>query len=577
VRYAWQISLYSGLLLLAGCASYPLKTTPSSPQQPIAKVSAVKATIPKPPSAVLGSLLPKHGLVVPEQIATTGQAHFDVSVNNLPARQFFLALAKGAPYNVVVSRGVSGRITLHLKNVTLSEVMQTVERVYGYTYNKIGNTWIVLSNEIQSRIFHINYLDIVRKATSKTRVTSGQTTNADTAGLYGVGGIGGLYGGGGGYGGLGGRSGQSGGRPLVAGSSVTTKSKSNFWKSISTALKAIVGSKGGSKVVINPSSGVIVVRAMPRQLQEVGRFIHAVQNNVNREVIIEAKILEVTLNHSFQSGINWSQLMKAGSSGSVLIGQVAGQSLFNTGESSLQGLPITVQPNPSNPLLGFPTSAFGGTFAAALNLGDFNAFIELLKGQGAVHVLSSPRMATINNQDAIIKVGHDEFFVTSVNSNTIAGTATTSSSNINLTPFFSGVALDVTPQISAKGWVTLYIHPTVSKVTDQNKIITVNGQQNNLPLAFSSVRESDSIVRARSGQVVVIGGLMKKEVRNQTYSVPLLGDIPMLGYLFRQQKQLIERTELVILLKPIVVGDGDVWAHYTRERRAAAARLKPGS
>jgi len=517
--------------------------------------------------------------VVPGRIIATGKARFDVSVNNLPARQFFLALAKGAPYNMVVSRGVRGRITLHLKNVTLSEVMQTVERVYGYTYNKIGNTWIVLSNEIQSRIFHINYLDIVRKATSKTRVTSGQTTNADTAGLYGIGGIGGLYGGGG-YGGLGGRSGrsgQSGGRPLVAGSSVTTKSKSDFWKSISTALKAIVGRKSGSKVVINPSSGVIVVRAMPRQLQEVGRFIDAIQNNVNREVIIEAKILEVTLNHSFQSGINWSQLMKAGSSGSILIGQVAGQSLFNTGESSLQGLPITVQPNPSNPLVGFPTSAFGGTFAAALNLGDFNAFIELLKGQGAVHVLSSPRMATINNQDAIIKVGHDEFFVTSVNSNTIAGTATTSASNINLTPFFSGVALDVTPQISSKGWVTLYIHPTVSKVTDQNKVITVNGQQNDLPLAFSSVRESDSIVRARSGQVVVIGGLMKKEVRNQTYSVPLLGDIPLLGYLFRQQKQMVERTELVILLKPVVVGEGDVWAHYTRERRAAAERLKPGS
>ena len=557
------------VLALAGCAGHPVeKSRPS--RAPAAN------TIAKPPASILGALLPRSGPVVPGQIAVTENTRFEVSANDLPARQFFLALAKGAPYNMVVSRGVSGRVTLHLKNVTLPEVMQTVEQVYGYAYRHIGNTWIVLPNRMQTRIFHINYLDIKRKATSKTRVTSGQTTNADTAGLYGGYGGGGLYGGYGGGGRLGGRGTGAGRRPLVAGSSITTTSKSDFWKSIGAALKAIVGTAEGRKVVLNPNSGVIVVRAMPRQLREVGRFINKVQGSVNREVIIEAKILEVTLSHGFQSGINWAALMQAGSGKNILLGQVGGQNLFNTGFSSLQGLPITVQPNPAQPLSGFPTAAFGGTFAAVLNLGDFNAFIELLKNQGAVHVLSSPRMATINNQDAIIKVGHDEFFVTRVNSNTIIGAATTSASNINLTPFFSGVALDVTPQISANGWVTLYIHPTVSKVTDQNKIITVNGQQNNLPLAFSSVRESDSIVRARSGQVVVIGGLMKKEVRNQTYSVPLLGDIPLLGNLFRQKRQLVSRTELVILLKPIVVGEGDAWARYTREQQAAAARLQSG-
>lgn len=567
MKSGWKIPLLVlPALVLVGCAGHPVaKSRPSRIPE--------SAPVAKPPAAILGALLPRSGPAVPGQITVTKNARFEVSANNLPVRQFFLALAKGAPYNLVVSPGVSGRITLHLKNVTLPEVMQTLELVYGYAYNHIGNTWVILPNRMQTRIFHINYLDIKRKATSKTRVTSGQTTNADTAGLYG--GSGGRYGGS--YGGTGrGGSAISGRRPLVAGSSITTTSKNDFWKSIGTALKAIVGTVKGRKIVLNPNSGVIVVRAMPRQLRLVGRFINKVQGSVNREVIIEAKILEVTLSHGFQSGINWAALMQAGSGKSILIGQVAGQDLFNTGLSSLQGLPITIQPNPANPLSGFPTSAFGGTFAAALNLGDFNAFIELLKSQGAVHVLSSPRMATINNQAAIIKVGHDEFFVTSVNSNTITGTATTSASNINLTPFFSGVALDVTPQISAKGWITLYIHPTVSKVTDQNKIITVNGQQNDLPLAFSSVRESDSIVRARNGQVVVIGGLMKKEVRNQTYSVPLLGDLPLLGNLFRQKRQLVSRTELVILLKPIVVGKGDTWIHYTREQQAAAARLQSG-
>ncbi len=567
MKSGWKIPLLVlPALVLLGCAGHPVAESPPS--------RTPSATVAKPPASILGALLPQSGPAVPGQIAVTENTRFEVSANNLPVRQFFLALAKGAPYNLVVSPGVSGRITLHLKNVTLPEVMQTLELVYGYSYNHIGDTWVILPNRMQTRIFHIDYLDIKRKATSKTRVTSGQTTNADTAGLYGRGGSGG----GGRYGGSGrlGGGAASGRRPLVSGSSITTTSKNDFWQSIGTALKAIVGTAGGRKIVLNPNSGVIVVRAMPRQLRIVGRFINKVQGSVNREVIIEAKILEVTLSHGFQSGINWAALMQAGNGKSILIGQVAGQNMFNTGLSSLLGLPITVQPNPANPITGFPTSAFGGTFAAVLNLGDFNAFIELLKSQGAVHVLSSPRMATINNQDAIIKVGHDEFFVTSVNSNTITGTATTSASNINLTPFFSGVALDVTPQISAKGWITLYIHPTVSKVTDQNKIITVNGQQNDLPLAFSSVRESDSIVRARSGQVVVIGGLMKKEVRNQTYSVPLLGDLPLLGNLFRQKRQLVSRTELVILLKPIVVGGGDTWIRYTREQQAAAARLQSG-
>src|SRR5690606_973046 len=162
-----------------------------------------------------------------------------------------------------------------------------------------------------------------------------------------------------------------------------------------------------------------------------------------------------------------------------------------------------------NPVPNLDGEGFGGVFGIGIDTTDFDAFIELLQTQGRTQVLSSPRTTAVNNQKAVIKVGNDEYFVTSIGSQTTTGTATNTSSQIQLTPFFSGIALVVTPQISATGEVILHIQPTVSEVTDQTKTFTVSGRTESVPLAFSSVRQSDSIVRARSGQVVVIGGLMR--------------------------------------------------------------------
>jgi len=206
----------------------------------------------------------------------------------------------------------------------------------------------------------------------------------------------------------------------------------------------------------------------------------------------------------------------------------------------------------------------------ALNIGDFNAFVELLEQQGDTRVLSSPRVATLNNQKAVIKAGSDEFFVTEVRSNTVTGTAATTSRDVTLTPFFSGVALDVTPQISAAGEVILHIHPTVSEVTDQRKDLTVSGETDSLPLAFSEVRESDSIVKAKSGQIIAIGGLMRNSSKKLNYSTPWFGKIPGLKRLFGSSRETETKTELVILLRPIVVDDDDDWQNLIQP---AADRL----
>ncbi len=205
------------------------------------------------------------------------------------------------------------------------------------------------------------------------------------------------------------------------------------------------------------------------------------------------------------------------------------------------------------------SQSIGGAFALAFDTGDFNAFVELLESQGDTRVLSSPRIATLNNQKAVIKAGTDEFFVTDISSNTVTGTAATTSRDVTLTPFFSGIALDVTPQISADGEVILHIHPTVSEVTDQTKALTVSGETDELPLAFSEIRESDSIVKARSGQIIAIGGLMRNSSRRQEFSTPGLGRIPGLRRLFGSTREVETKTELVILLRPIVVDDDEDW------------------
>ncbi len=196
-------------------------------------------------------------------------------------------------------------------------------------------------------------------------------------------------------------------------------------------------------------------------------------------------------------------------------------------------------------------------------------FIELLKTQGDVQVLSSPRVSTVNNQPAVIKVGSDEFFVTNVSTDTNdhhRRQPRITNSNVTLTPFFSGIALDVTPQIDANGEVILHIHPTVSEVKDQTKTFTVDDREQSLPLAFSTVRESDSIVRAGNGQVVVLGGLMQD--KNQTRPRRRAGarrSARVSARLFRHTKKRLDKSELVILLRPVVIETGSEWGEQIRQ------------
>lgn len=527
----------------------------------------VSAAPSRPPEEISNALLPPIQLNLPEHSGIDIEPRFDIKVDRANAREFFMGLVEGTPYNMVVHPEVKGQITLNLKNVTIDEVMQVVRNVYGLDYERTRTAYHVYADIIRTRIFKLDYLAVKRTGGTTMRVSSGQVTQTAQQ-----------------------NSGSSNSsdnnrsdviRDTLATSSLDTSSVSDFWSEIRESLGSMVGNEGGRSVVVSPQSGVIVVRAMPSELRAVETYLKDTQTVMHRQVLLEAKVIEVTLSDGFQSGINWAALKDTGSS-SVLLGQTGGGSIFTDGSNITDGNLGDLNPGNLAQVNGTITSAFGGVFSAALNIkSNFAAFIELLKTQGDVQVLSSPQVATMNNQKAVIKVGTDEFYITDIESNTDVSSATSNTRNdIELTPFFSGVALDVIPQISENNLITLHIHPTVVDVTEKVKSIdfangsaTPGDRSLNVPLAVSTVRETDTVIQARNGQVVIIGGLMKTKTSEEYSSVPFFGDIPLIGNLFKHTRELTTKSELVILLKPTVIEGPQQWVDGLERTRANLQRM----
>ncbi len=547
---------------LAACQLVPVDESGNLPAIAAAlEESAISTSDPATtPPEVEAALLPALANDIPGMLVDL-EPRFDIAVNGSRARAFFMGLVKGTDLNMVVHPDVTGTISISLRDVTITDVLDTTRDVYGYRYRRNGNTYQVYPARMRTQIFTVDYLHAVRKGGSRTNVSSGQVTASKDQGSSSSSTS---------------SSSQQGGKGQseVSGSTVSTNSESDFWKDLAMSLKMIIGDEGGRKVMVHPQSGVIVVHAMPEELRNVGEFLHTIETAAHRLVILEAKVIEVTLDDRFQSGINWNALLEVdGPDKTILLGHSGGGSVFDSGTSGLAG--STVPLTKGTQTTGFDTTALGGMFTINANLTDFNALIELLKTQGDVQVLSSPRISTVNNQKAVIKVGQDEFFVTDVETetDTVSATVSNTSVDVTLTPFFSGVALDVIPQISEDDSVILHIHPAISEVTEKVKGISTGTSSSDvlsIPLALSTIRESDSVIRAQSGQVVVLGGLMKNTLRDEEARTPLFGDVPLFGEMFRHSRQVASKSELVILLRPIVIHSNDQW---DRELKTTASRI----
>ncbi len=560
----WRLLVALPLMALTSCASI----APPPLEFETAKSEMEKALETQPPAeqpaAVSDALMPPIRVEMPEIDGQPIEPTFDLQVNKAPANQVFLAVTEGTPYSMVVHPDVKQPISINLKNVTVFEALETIREVYGYEYVVRGTRIMIKPIGLQTRVFQVNYLVSQRKGETEVRISSGAISDSTRGGTQGGTSVAAVAG----------ATSES-----LKSSRVTTSMNNDLWTEVATAVRAMIGTEGGRNVVVSPQAGVIVVRAFPAELRSVAELLDTMAVVVERQVMLEAKIIEVELTDGAQTGVNWAAFDSGNNSrfaGGVL---TPGASLAPTGEISaftarnddgtLKANSI-IQSEPGRP--GFIEAGVGtpGTLLGlAFQTNSFAALISFLETQGDLSVLSSPRIATLNNQKAVLKVGTDEFFVTNVTSNvTFTGTTSTQSPTITTQPFFSGVALDVTPQIDDDDVITLHIHPSVSLVTEITKDLDLGSAgQFRLPLASSDISESDTIVRVNSGQIVAIGGLMKELTARNRRQVPGLGDVPVVGSLFGNSQRAKQKTELVILVKPTIIKSAADWERDLAETR----------
>ncbi len=532
---------------------------------------------PAAPDVVSQALLPPLVVEMPRAEGRPPDTRFDLNVNNAPANQVFMAIVSGTPYSMIVHPDVKDPISVNLKDVTVFEALDTLRDLYGYEYRVQGARVTVQPVTLQTRVFQINYLQATRRGRTDVRVSSGSITDSGTTGGAPGAAV----------------AGQQTVGPtsrLTESTRVTTSTESDFWSDISKSLNAIVGGTGRN-VIVNPQSGVIVVRALPAELRNVESFLKAMQLVIERQVVLEAKIIEVTLRDGFQAGINWAAF-RTGDNTRVGAGVIRpGTTLGTTGTLSsptaraadgtlLSDSTLSATVGAATGALVTGGTVAGGIFGLALQTGNFAALLTFLETQGSTNVLSSPRVATINNQKAVLKVGTDEFFVTNVSTtSTTSGVSTTVAPTITVQPFFSGIALDVTPQIDQNNNIILHIHPSVSNVIERRKIVDLGTLGTfTLPLASSDVNETDTIVRVQDGNIIAIGGLMRQQTLIDRSQVPGAGDAPGIGNLFRQRANTSLKSELVILLKPTIIYSDRNWQQdiaETRDRVRAMEHPQP--
>ena len=471
---------------------------------------------------------------------------FRVQAENVDAKEFFASLLNETSYGIVVHPDVAGTISLDLQNVTIGEVLTAISNIYGYDIQQKGKIFYVYPAGVRSETFSVDYLVVKRSGKSSLNITTGGVSNKDSDSDSDSDSSSSSS-----SSSDSGDSSSSDSFDGDSGTSVVTSTAHDFWTSLEKAITNFIGKGEGKSVIVSPESGLVVVSATPNELKAIRNFLDNATKRLTKQVLLEAKILEVSLSEDFQHGIDWELFADS-------------KHWANTGFNQFTKAPDTV------------FGLLGGATSIVFKDTNLNVAVNLLQTQGDVSILSSPRITTSNNQKAVIKVGEDEYYVTDFESDTVTSSSTTTSTpSVEYTPFFSGVSLDVTPQIKDDGSVIMHIHPAVINVQEQMKTLTYgNNETLSIPMAKSTIRETDTVVKANSGDVIVIGGLIEERKVDQSSQVPLLGSIPIIGNLFKNSYDMTQKVELVILIRPVVVDD-DTWKNELRRSNELLEKWYP--
>lgn len=536
----------------AGTFSPLPAVTPSSPAAkpvPVTPPVAVP-TVPPPAVVVPPPAAPPSTAVspVPVDDQGAGKTLYSFQAADLDLKIALTTFARANNLNIVPDHDITGTVTLDIRDLPLNQMMRALLEANDCTWQEENG--LIRVRSVETRTFNVDYLRLSRKGIGYTSVTLGSGS--------GTGGMGAGMMGGGGGGAPGGVGGAGGG--INSGSSsvnLTADNVVDFWKELRTELDFLLTDAGKKSLAVNMTAGILQITDRPSALKRVEDYLSGVDRSIHRQVEIEAKIYNVTLNDQFQFGIDWVHLAEAyggtlGFGGATLPVANGGAQLADSALGGINRVPIIGSTASTVPLGNLSTLVFTNFNTAAA--------VNAMAQQGNVEVVSKPRIRTMNNQTAIIKVGEEVPFFASSSTlvpGTVSGTSTALGS-VTVNSVTVGTILSLTPQISDNNWISLEVSPVLT---------ALNGPpvQFNSGVASASAsatapdlitKQASTLVRVSDGTTVVLGGLIQtQQARNDT-KIPLLGDIPLLGRLFRGTFRFKQRQELVIFVTPHIVRDG---------------------
>jgi MSHA biogenesis protein MshL len=500
------IAILSVVYLFSGCKGKPEPAPERAPE-----------TFPVPESSLEELTVPQFQEEEPARLAVGSPGKlYSLRVREAQIQDVLLALAQESGENLVVDPEVTGTVTVNLNRVTLEQALNAVLGQLGFSYRREGRIIRISKPVLETRIFSVNYISTSRKGDKTIIATHG--------------------------------SGAGGEQISASETRIAGKDEMDFWAEIQEGLTAIIfsderpaavlrarqagvvsslTSQDGKKLVISKVSGLIQVRDYPEKLREVANFLEQMEVSSQRQVLIQARFLEVTLRKGYETGIRWDNIQEQFFNLDLTELSLS-WNLFGGGTSS----------NATGALLvaGAAGPLAGGDFVLA-------DLVKALETQGKVKALASPKIATMNNQTAIVKVARqDVYFTSEISQGEVSTLQSFTPNTIDV-----GVILDVTPQIGSGGNITMNIHPSITAEFD--RVTAPDGSE--FPLL--RIREADTVVKVRDGQTIIIAGLIQESDTTERTGLPCLTNLPVLSYFFGYREERAEKTELVILITPTVL------------------------
>ena len=429
------------------------------------------------------------------------------------------AVGESMAVNFIIDESAKGhKFHFDFKDICVNDFLEYLTDSYNYGYDDRGYGYYIHGPRNETKTFYVNYHGVNRSGTSSISVNHANDSDDDDS---------------------------SSSSKQVA--SINTKTDDKFWDYLENSLKIITKnevipkatqsssrfapkstSKGSSAVSVDRQNGIIVVNATPRGIRNVKHLLKKIEEHSLKQVLIEAKILQVDLSDSFSSGINWN-IFKSKDVSNKLVE-------FGTGKPIREAGALVAQGN-----------------LKGIGLGGI---VKLLSSYSKTSVLSSPRISALNNQKAIIKNGTDQSFITSTSTtnNNLSGASSLTVTDIKTESYFSGISLDTTPKITSDNEIILHIHPTITKASADGSPVQ------NVQLVKVETTETDTVVKAKSGEVIILGGLIQDESSSDQYGLPIdrVSKPGLLNNLLSSREKKVVKKELVILLRPVIVSSFSV-------------------